>query len=541
MRAGAAKRRRAAAARPHPRMEPPLESSLLRLDRVTKLYPGTIALYQASLSLERGEVHGIIGKNGAGKTTLVKIISGIEAPTAGSITVRGRAHRAWARAEARANGIAIVTQEPQIVPDFTVAENLFTPQYPCSPLKRIRWRELRERAGRILREAGLGVNPLAKGSDLSLSEQQLVLVAKAFFVDPADIVLLDEVTASLSEKDERLLYRLIERQKAQGKAIIYITHRMAEILRVCDRVSVLRDGRTVATERVADLDEERLSAYITGAGSGRPARRGQAGPSARGGAPAAPGGDGSSPPRGPRPLLEVEGLSLAGRYRGISFELRAREILGLAGLRGSGRTELLKSLAGALQPDAGRILLEGRPVRWPGPAAALRCGLVYLPEDRDREGLVEGHSVRLNLSLSSLGALRRGPFLDRRREAERTAGLVRALSIDTPSAEQEVRYLSGGNKQKVVVGRILAARPRVFLLDEPTKGIDIAAKRGILEMTRTTLRREAGVILTSPGLEDLLEVCDRILVLHQGRIAAAFRRGEFDESRIYIAMQGIQA
>jgi ABC-type sugar transport system ATPase subunit len=500
--------------------------TLLRLDHVTKLYPGTIALYQASFELESGEVHGIIGKNGAGKTTLVKIISGIQAPTSGTLTVRGRAHRGWTRAEARGHGIAIVTQEPQIVPDFTVAENLFTPRYPCSPPARIRWREIQERAERVLGEAGIGVNPRARGSDLTVSEQQLVLVAKAFFVDEADIILLDEVTASLSEKDEALLDALISQQKRRGKAIIYITHRMAEILRLCDRVSVLRDGRTVATEQVAGLDEVRLSAYITGAG---------------GAAPAA--GDGAAPLPAPEraPLLRVEGLSLAGCYEGIGFDLRERQILGFAGLRGSGRTEILKTLAGILRPDGGRVLLDGRVARHGGPAAALRRGVVYLPEDRDHEGLVEPHSVRQNLSLSSLGAISRGLFLDRRREAERTAGLVGSLSIETPSAEQEVRYLSGGNKQKVVVGRILAAHPRLYLLDEPTKGIDIAAKRSILAQVRSVLSREAGVILTSPGLEDLLETCDRILVLYRGRITADFPRDRFDESAIYMAMQGLRS
>jgi ABC-type sugar transport system ATPase subunit len=301
---------------------------------------------------------------------------------------------------------------------------------------------------------------------------------------------------------------------------------MAEIMRLCDRVSVLRDGRTVATEAVAELDEARLSAYITGGtiGSGfAAAASGKAGEDAV------------------APLLRVEGLAQAGRYEGISFELGEGEVLGLAGLRGSGRTEILKSLAGIERPERGRVLLDGRDARVGGPAEALRRGIVYLPEDRDREGLVESHGVRQNLSLSSLGSVMRGPFLDRRRENGRAASLIASLSIDTPSAEQEVRYLSGGNKQKVVVGRILSARPRLYLLDEPTKGIDIAAKRGILDMTRTTLRREAGVILTSPGLEDLLEACDRILVLYRGRIASEFRRDSFDESRIYMAMQGLRS
>jgi ABC-type sugar transport system ATPase subunit len=499
-----------------------LPDTLLRLERLTKLYPGTIALHDASLELERGEVHGIIGKNGAGKTTLVKIISGIETPTSGTIAVHGTPHAGWTRAEARGHGISIVSQEPQLVPDFTVAENLFTPDYPRSRAGLIGWRGMLREAERVLAEAGIRVSPRARGSDLTLSEQQLVLVARAFFVDRSGIILLDEVTASLSERDETLLDGLINGQKARGRAIIYITHRMAEIMRLCDRVSVLRDGRVVATERVSDLDEARLSAYITGAAGTVP--------------------DSAPPPPGEEaraPLLRVESLRLAGRYEDIGFELREGEILGLAGLRGCGRTEIMKTLSGIMRPDAGRVLLDGREARVRDPEEALRRGIVYLPEDRDREGLIETHGVRQNLSLSSLGAVLRGPFIDRRAEGKRAAELVSRLSIDTPSAEQEVRYLSGGNKQKVVVGRILSTRPRLYLLDEPTKGIDIAAKRGIVSMVRTVLRKGAGVVLTSPGLDDLMEACDRILVLHRGRITAAFRRDEFDESRIYMAMQGL--
>ncbi len=500
-----------------------MAETLLQLDRLTKLYPGTIALHDATLGLERGEVHGIIGKNGAGKTTLVKIISGIETPTSGTLTVRGIPHAGWTRTEARVHGISIVSQEPQLVPDFTVAENLFTPDYPRSRTGLIRWREMVRQAERVLSKAGIGVSPRARGSDLTLSEQQLVLVARAFFVDRSEIVLLDEVTASLSEKDEALLDGLIKGQKAAGRAIIYITHRMAEIMRLCDRVSVLRDGRVVATERVSKLDEARLSAYITGSAA--------VGPSVA--APEDVRADAAAP------LLRVESLSLSGRFEDIRLELHEGESLGLAGLRGCGRTEIMKSLAGILRPDAGRVLLDGRDASVHDPEEALHRGIVYLPEDRDHEGLIETHGVRLNLSLSSLGAVLHGPFIDRRREAERTAGLISLLSIDTPSAEQEVRYLSGGNKQKVVVGRILSTRPRLYLLDEPTKGIDIAAKRGIVTMIRTVLRKDAGVILTSPGLDDLMEACDRILVLHRGRVIAAFSRDEFDESRIYIAMQGL--
>jgi ABC-type sugar transport system ATPase subunit len=500
---------------------------ILKMDRITKLYPGTIALLNASLKLLPGEVHGVIGKNGAGKSTLVKIISGIISPTSGSIDIRGFVHRSLTRSEARHNRIAIVTQEPQIIPDFSVAENLFTPAYPCTNVKSIKWNEIYSVAEDIFAKTGIDISPRARGSDLTVSEQQLVLAVKAFYLDQAEIVLLDEVTASLSERDEELLYNLIARQKRENKAIIYITHRMAEIVRICDRVTVLRDGRTVTTEEVSELDEAKLSSFITGKdfvsvfhAAEKSEQR-------------------VSPARANPILLSVEQLNKAGYYHEVSFELHEDEVLGLAGLRGSGRTEILKSISGILRPDSGSIRLGNIEGRFHDPSEALRHGIVYLPEDRDREGLIEVLSVRFNLSLCSLSFLKRGAFLDKKKEMSQVKELIDLLSIDAPSTENEARYLSGGNKQKVVVGKILSRKPKIFLLDEPTKGIDIATKGSILEMVRTTLRRGAGVLITSPGLEDLLAVCDRIIVLHQGRIVCEYLRESFDESRIYVAMQGV--
>jgi ABC-type sugar transport system ATPase subunit len=239
-------------------------------------------------------------------------------------------------------------------------------------------------------------------------------------------------------------------------------------------------------------------------------------------------------------LLGVQRLTKAGSYYDISFVLHRNEIVGLAGLRGSGRTEILKTVSGILHQDAGKLILAGKARKVGSPAEALKQGIAYLPEDRDREGLIEKLSVRFNLSLSSIASLRKGMFLDRKMELSRTQELVDLLSIETPSTEEEVLYLSGGNKQKVVVGRIISRKPKIFLLDEPTKGIDIGTKAGILEMVRTKLRQNAGVLITSPGLEDLIAVCDRIIVLHEGRMVSEFLKRDFDESKIYLAMQGMR-
>jgi ABC-type sugar transport system ATPase subunit len=508
------------------------ERIVLRLDGVTKLYPGSIALYNARMDVRAGEVHGIIGKNGAGKSTLVNVISGITAPTAGEIRLDGELFHSLTRQRARRAGIAIVTQEPETVPDFTVAENLFFPDYFRGAGGRIRWRDMGEEAGRIMEKARLKVSALAKMSDLPLSEQQLVLVAKAFYVERASIVILDEATASLSSRDSAFLYEIIDMQRREGKSVLFISHHMGEILEVCDRVTVLRDGRTVATEAREALDRDRLSRFIVGEGA--PAEGAGVVEAARGSRKGSSGGDAF----GGSPVLELEGLTRAGAFESVSLALRRGEVLGIAGLRGSGRTELLKAIAGIDRVDGGTIAVGGRRGVFRSPSEAFAGGVVYLPENRDKEGLIEIQSVRANLSLSSLRRLTRGGFIDRREERRVAGGLIDTLSIMTPSPEQEVRNLSGGNRQKVVVGKIFASKPLVYLLDEPTRGIDISAKKSILRTIRERLADGSGVIMTAPGLEDLLGVCDRILVLYGGRIVSEFTRGEFSEKRLYLAVHG---
>jgi ABC-type sugar transport system ATPase subunit len=511
--------------------------TILRLDGISKLYPGSVALYNARMDVNEGEVHGIIGKNGAGKSTLVNIVSGITSPTGGEIRLGGEdgeVVHALTRQRARRAGIAIVTQEPEVVPDFTVAENLFFPDYFRGPGGNIRWRGMGEEAGRIVTKARLKVNALAKMSDLSLSEQQLVLVAKAFYVERAKIIILDEVTASLSSRDGAFLYEIINMQKREGKAILFISHHMGEILEICDRVTVLRDGQTVATEERGALDQQRLARYIVGE---TPARAG--GGAGRGQPTAAEGVMPRAASRAGGVVLSVSGLTRAGAFRGLSLTLRRGEVLGIAGLRGSGRTEILKAIAGIDRVDKGSVAVRGRERVFRSPAEAFAGGVVYLPENRDKEGLIEMQSVRVNLSLSSLRRLTRGAFIDRRAERKVVEGLIDMLSIMTPSPEQEVRNLSGGNRQKVVVGKIFASQPAVYLLDEPTRGIDISAKKSILATIRECLADTSGVIMTAPGLEDLVSVCDRILILYGGSVVDEFARGEFQEQELYLAIHGM--
>jgi len=507
-------------------MEESKDSVILQLFDITKLYPGTLALHNVSMEVRAGEVHGIIGKNGAGKTTLMGIISGIVNPTEGDIFIGSKHFKSLSRARAKKEGVSIVTQEPQLIPDFTVAENLFTPDFICTWGKRIHWREIYSRAEQIINRANLNMNVRARASDLTISEQQIVLVLKACYIENSQVIILDEVTASLSQKDQRFLYSIIRAQQGAGKAVLFISHRLAEILEVCDRVSVLRDGRLIATQERSALDEEKLSYYIIGKGYDEFRKFGYSEESVR--------------KHAEEEVISIENLTRAGAFHDITFHLHKGEILGLAGLRGSGRTEILKTIAGIDHPDGGIIRVGKQEKRLASPSHALRNGIVYLPEDKDNEGLIEILSVTKNLTLSSLNSLMRGLLIDRKDEEKVADALIDTLSIQTPSTEQEVRYLSGGNKQKVVVGKILAANPRVFLLDEATKGIDIAAKRTILGIIREKLTESAGIILTSPGLEDLMLVCDRVLVLYEGAIIREFSKEEFAEGDIYLAMQGVR-
>jgi len=497
---------------------------VLRLHNISKIYPGTIALHNVNVDVKRGEVHGIIGKNGAGKSTLVGIVAGIVTPTEGQIILNQKRFAGLSRITAKKEGISIVPQEPQIIPDFTVAENLFLGNPVCRG-KLINWPELSARAEKVLKRAVINLDVRLKASDLSVSEQQLLLILKACFVEDAQIIILDEASASLSQNDQELLFKIIEERKKEGKTIIFISHRTDELLRVCDRVTVLRDGKSITTEDCSNLDKEKLSSLIVGEGfkarktyEKRWSGREQAAEA----------------------VLSVHNLTKYGVFQNISFGLKKGEILGLAGLRGSGRTEILKGIAGIDPVDEGWVQIGNSKMRFTNPAQALKRGIAYLPEDREGEGLVTSFSVRENLVLNALRKISKGVLVNNRKERDLVRRLIPAVGIKAASPEQEVSQLSGGNRQKVVIGKVLAGEPKVFLLDEPTKGVDISAKESILKIIKEKFSQSSGIVITSPGLDDLLMVCDRILVLFKGQIIAEFFPDEFEEESLYLAVQGLR-
>ncbi|TWH46251.1 sugar ABC transporter ATP-binding protein [Sporomusa sp. KB1] len=499
-----------------------MQSSILQLKDISKVYPGTIALESVNLAVRKGEVHGIIGKNGAGKSTLVSIIAGIIAPTTGDIVIGDKSFKTLSRNNARDQLISIVTQEPQVIRDCTIAENLFMPDYASKGFF-INWNKINSMAQTIISKAGLNIDASMNAGDLSISEQQLLLVVKACYVEKSQIIILDEVSASLTQDDEKLLYEIIQKRKSEGCTIIYISHRTDELLNVCDRVTVIRDGKAVTTKECAQLSKKELSHLIVGDGYTSTAVTNDL--------PVAQG-------KSEEVVFKVNNLTKYGQYQDISFSLKKGEILGFAGLRGSGRTEIFKGIVGIDPADDGSITIKNETRRFKSPAEAFKSRVLYLPEDRDKEGLINCLSVRENLTLNILPRISHNTVIKPASENDCVAGLIDMLDIKTFSPEQEVNELSGGNKQKVIVGKIMAAEPLVCILDEPTRGVDIAAKEGILSIIKNRMSKYSSVIITSPGIEDLVEICDRILVLYQGNIIAEFTAEEFDEKVIYHAQQG---
>lgn len=492
----------------------------LQLMEITKIYPGTVALEQVNLEVRFGEVHGLIGKNGAGKSTLVGILAGLISPTSGTIRIGEHAFSSLSRAHAKREGVAIVTQEPEIILDITVAENLFLGDFETRG-GFVDWAGMFRKARDLLEKIGLDINVELRAGDLSLSERQLLLIIKACIVEDAQVIILDESSAPLTQKDAEILQNLVRDLRARGKAIVYISHHIDELLDICDRLTVLRDGRSVATRDRSELDHQSLSELIVGDGFTACETRKSVGGEVLG-----------------EELLLVENLTCWGSYEGISFSLRRGEILGIAGLRGSGRTELLKGIAGIEPPDGGRIFLKGRERSFRKPSEALGAGVAYLPEERESEGLVKLFSIKDNLIMNSLGQFAVHGFIRGAAASRRAEQVFEEVQVKAFSLEQAVEELSGGNKQKVVIGRIMAAGPEVYLLDEPTRGVDIGAKKSILSLICERIRGNAGVIMTSPGLDDLIDVCDRILVLCGGKVVKSYVRAEFDEKQLFMDIQG---
>jgi ABC-type sugar transport system ATPase subunit len=473
---------------------------------LVKRFGGARALEDVSLAVAPGTVHAIVGENGAGKSTLGRVLCGILRPDAGEVRLDGVPVRWRDPREALAAGVAMVHQELAVCPDLSVAENIALGRWPRRGLLVDRAAMVR-RAEELLDEIGARLPVRAPMRSLSVAQEQLVQIATALGTG-ARLLVLDEPTSSLSQAEAERLLELVEDLRGRGTTVVYVSHRLPEVLRLADAVSVLRDGRLVATLPRADASAGALVRLMVGRDLPAAALPGRA-----------PGA----------PLLEVQGLSSPGLLQDVSFDVRAGEIVGLAGLVGAGRSELARALFG-LDPRArGRVTLGGRPLRLGSPRAALAAGLALLPEDRKRQGLLLGWGARANWSLPRLAAFRRGPLLDRRREARAAAEALAAADVRGADLEAPVAALSGGNQQKVALAKWLAVGARVLLADEPTRGVDVGAKAAIHMQLRAVADEGRGVLFISSELPELLAVADRVLVLRGGRIVAELARGAGEE------------
>jgi ribose transport system ATP-binding protein len=494
-----------------------MPAPVLEMRGIRKSFPGVVALDGVDLSLQPGEVHVLLGENGAGKSTLMKILSGAYRKDAGDILINGTTADIQGPGDALARGIRVIYQELNLVPHLSVAENIFLGSAPTTWGGLIDWRQLHERTARLLADLGLAIAPDIPLHRLSLAQRQMVEIAKALGAD-ASVLVMDEPTSALTSREVDQLFALVARLIARGVAIVYITHRLDEVYRIGHRVTVLRDGRHVTTRLLSDVSVAELVSLMANRDVGEHFPRVRTTPGAE--------------------LLRVEGLGRGDLLADVSFSLRAGEILGVGGLLGAGRTELARVIAGADRPDAGKIFVDGQAVRFRTPADAIARRIGLLPEDRKAQGFVGGFTIARNIALPHGRQLAPYGLLPAGCEAAMAEPLVQELHVKGTDA-QPVRLLSGGNQQKVVLGKWLAGNARVFIFDEPTRGVDVGAKIEIYNLMNRLTASGAGILMISSELPELLGMSDRILVMHRGRIQAEFQSADATQASVLTAALGL--
>jgi rhamnose transport system ATP-binding protein len=489
-----------------------MKTPLLRASGILKSYAGVHALHAVSFDLYPGEVHALVGENGAGKSTLIKVITGATAADSGTLEIRGAVVKENSPTRSRALGVAAIYQQPALLPDLTVTENITLSLEQLSPWRRMRWGRQRAETQKLLERIGASIDPDTRVEDLTMPEQQLVEIAKAVG-SGAKILIMDEPTSVLADREVERLFRIIRELREKGAGIVYISHRLEELARIADRVTVLRDGRAVDTRPMAGLDRSTLIGMMIG-------RELSA----------------VFPKRDVKPgavALRAERLGCrASGVHDVSFELRAGEILGLAGLIGSGRTELAQVLFGLTPADSGAVQVRGETLRIASPREAIAMGIAYVPEDRRKHGVIMEMSVAANCTLAGLREFSRSGLLDFQREYASAASFVEKLQVKTSSVLAAVSTLSGGNQQKVALSRWLMVKPRILILDEPTQGVDVGAKAEIHKLIGDQAAEGMAILMISSDLPEILGMSDRVAVMRGGTIAGILERGEATQERI---------
>jgi rhamnose transport system ATP-binding protein len=495
----------------------PAGEELLSLRHAAKAFGAVQALADGSIGLRAGEVHGLVGENGAGKSTLVKILAGVHQPDSGTLLVDGKPAALHGPAAASDAGIAIIYQEPTLFPDLAVAENIFMGRQPLRAGRRIDARAMRAQAAGLFGRLGVPLDPARICRGLSIADQQIVEIGKALSRS-ARIIVMDEPTAALSATEVARLFDVVRTLRTAGAAVLFISHRLEEVFEICQRVTVMRDGRHVLTSELPGLTADDLVRAMVGRQM----------PDRSAGQHSAPG----------QVVLSVEHLTREGVFTDISFGVRAGEIVAFAGLVGSGRSEVARAIFGVDRYDAGTVTVGGRRLRRASPASAMAAGVGLVPEDRRQQGLVMDMSVQQNMALASLGTLRRGGLISPGAERRFAADWAMRLKMKYGHLTDPVSRLSGGNQQKAVLGKWLGRQPALLIVDEPTRGIDIATKAEVHRLLAELAAGGVAILMISSELPEVLHVSDRILVMREGRLTAEYARAEASEEKIMSAATG---
>lgn len=485
---------------------------VLELNGIHKRFPGVYALQDVHFQLRPGEIHALMGENGAGKSTFIKIITGVHQPDEGEIRLNGEAVRILNPKDSQRRGIAAIYQHVTCYPDLSVTENIFIGHETVSPLTRaIQWKSMHEEARKLLAELGSDIDPRSEMGSLSVAQQQIVEIAKALSTK-ARIVIMDEPTAALTKRESEELYRITLRLRGSGVSVIFISHRFEDMYRLASRVTVFRDSQYIGSWDVAKITNDDLIMAMVGREITQlfPEKRSEIGAE----------------------LLRVENLGKVGLFAGINFTLHQGEILGLTGLVGAGRSEVCQAIFGILPADAGTIYLKGQPIRINRPSDAIALGIGYLPEDRQKQGLVLSWAIGKNISLPMIEEFSGTWWLNENKEGRVVRDLADFVKIKAGGIDTEAGTLSGGNQQKVIVAKLLGTKPKVIIIDEPTKGVDVGAKAAIHEIMGELASQGFGIIMVSSEMPEVLGMSDRIAVMREGRISAILDRDEATQEKI---------
>lgn len=493
---------------------------ILKMEGISKSFPGVIALEGVNLELYKGVAHALVGENGAGKSTLMKILGGIHFKDSGTITLRGVKTEFHGPKDAQKKGISIIHQELNLIPYLSIAENIFIGREFVHKISgRIDWKRLYQESQKYLKQLGITTDPKTLIKDLGVGEQQMVEIAKALSIN-AEIIIMDEPTAALTDQEIAKLFEIIRSLKEQGKAVVYISHKLDEVFAICDEVSVLRDGKFIGHAKTNEIDDQHLIQMMVGRKLEDKFRRDIVNP-------------------GPE-VLRVENLTKKGVLDGVNLMAKAGEVLGIAGLMGAGRTELAKAIFGAYKVDKGEIYLKGQKVKIQNPRDALKAGIAYVSEDRKMEGLFLKLSVKHNMSISALSKFTTVGKIHNQSELKEVKKYIADLKIKTPSEQQIVKNLSGGNQQKVVISKWMMINPKVLILDEPTRGVDVGAKIEIYELINQLKAEGVAIILISSELPEVMGISDRIVVIHEGKVTGEYLHDEASQEKIMHNAIGMQ-